>query len=173
MNWPNILDNGIRLLKQNDNDIFHFRSLQSNQSRVSFLIDRQDIYLNELKSFHSIASSEKNSQLSEDNRKNGNKYYAQKLNKKAFNSFNHALLYSNDLKSTLLAYSNRSAVFYDEKLYEKCLIDIEKAFNIYFQMKTCQDLSELVFKLLNRKKNCYFYLGQREQLIQMKAKSTE
>ena len=177
MNWPNILDNSCLLLKQNNSDLIQFRSLQSNRSRVNFLLHRRDIYLKELKTFYSkycsLTVTDKNSQLSEENRQKGNKFFAQKLNKKAFNSFSHALMYSDDLKSTLLAYSNRSAVFFDEKLYEKCLIDVENAFNVYFQIKNSQNLSEIVFKLLNRKKNCYFHLRQREQLLQMKIKAIE
>lgn len=175
MDWQNILNISLNILKQNRDDLTQFETLKSNTERIRFLLERKLIYLSELEPIFSkyiCNKSVKSLNLSEENRKRGNIFYSQKLNKKAFASFNNALMLAPDYKSSILAYSNRSAVFFDEMLNENCLIDIETALNKYrLYLKSDQyndDLIDLLFKLLNRKKACHFNLNQLEQLKQMK-----
>jgi SET and MYND domain-containing protein 4 len=163
MNWQIILDKSLENLKQTEDDLNEFKHLNTNKLRVSFLLDRKHVYLNEYAKYYSNFydyKKVKNSLLSDQHRKKGNEFYLIKLNKNAFNQFNLALMYadiSTDLKLIILAYSNRSAVFLDENLFQQCITDINNVFRVYSQyISNCDDddLFQLIIKLLNRKKKC-------------------
>lgn len=67
-------------------------------------------------------------QLSADFRNRGNKSFAKRQDMEALCFYSNALLYATTPKLLSLAYANRSAVLYALNKYEKCLIDIERAF---------------------------------------------
>ena len=189
MEWANLLEHNLNDLYKNDKRLNEFKHLKSNYDRVCYLIENEyyikqvDFFLNSLKKDQVKLSEEKSLELSETYRTKGNEFYAKSKNKQAFNYYTLALLYAPYEETTnkatfkfnrpfLLAYSNRSAVFYAEKLYEQCLVDIgsvkTELFGLEkFEIKDIMDVLSLTMKLLGREANCYFSLAQFDKLNEL------
>lgn len=155
--------------------ISSFEKLDSNYARIEYLIDHNKPIIEKLSSYldkihhESDTSCRKSIQISEAHRQRGNEHFSKKNYKQALKFYNLALLNaSRESKSLLLSYSNRSAVFYNENLFNECLIDIESAKNQLesfisssnIDKKTLSDLYNLAFKLLNREINCLVKTNQ-------------
>lgn len=185
MNWQENLEIKLNKLYENKTDLDKFSKLKSNHDRVDFLIENST-YLTQLESFLKADKclNEKTNHVSNKYRQKGNEFYAKKLNKKAFTNYTRALIYApssdnNNIynKPLFLGYSNRSAVFFDEKLYRECLSDIsviEKIIrNQHFleeiNIKTTyrDELYNLCFKLLNRQINCWILLSAVGELYKL------
>jgi hypothetical protein len=198
MYWNKILDLSLSKLYENKNNLEEFKSLKSNYQRVDFLI-RKHYFLNEVNIYLKYVydennnnnnktadlneSEEKNIQLSHDYRLKGNDYYAKKQFKLAFKYYTLSLLYApSDFiqnkcvnKSKILALSNRSAIFFNEKLYQETLIDLNSIKEIlcnnflqcnFIDIKPddISDIFNLIIKLINREANCYYNLKQLDKL---------
>ena len=71
---------------------------------------------------------EKSNQKSDDRRAEGNQFYAQKNFYDALLKYNESLCCAEAESENLgLAYANRSAVYFEMKLYDKCLLNIDMA----------------------------------------------
>lgn len=173
MEWPNFLDKKLDFLYDNQELLKNFKCSSTNFDRVDLLTRNHSLmedvntFLDKFKN-----SEEKSVNLSESHRKQGNYYFSKKDNKNSFSSYTLALNYAKDdptsfNKSLILAYSNRSAVFYDESLFQNCLLDLE---SVKYHLKTSvsqnhlsnpdlTDLYNLIFKLLHRELNCLLKLN--------------
>jgi hypothetical protein len=111
----------------------------------------------------------------------GNKFYGLKQNENAFKMYTLAILsYVDDnsaenlfqkFKPILLAYSNRSAVFLDEKLYENCLKDIEtikSKLNIvnydFTNNNNDEQFNQFIIKIINREIKCLKCMKQNDKI---------
>ena len=169
MEWPHILNNNLNQL--NLTDLNEFKSLNSNYERVCFVLNKQvclkgvDHFLNSQLEADSKSSDESNKL-----RAKGNVFYAQKNNRKAFNFYTKALSNAPNNKSLILAYSNRSALFYDEHMYQNSLQDTRMILRVYNQFSSSLILNDsigmfnLLFKVFKRQLNCLSKLGLNEEL---------
>jgi hypothetical protein len=198
IDWLMVIEDNLHKLYKSENDLAKFSNMCNNYDRIDFLISSGEVYLNDTRNFISsvlkasaVANSKesKSNSLSDSLRLKGNQFYAQKQNIKAFKSYTNAILCAPQLdeksnvcldivklKPCLLAYSNRSAVFYDEKLYDNCLKDINtfeyrlhEAYRISTnEIKPVDQIHEeylnVIFKLLNRKANCLYHLDKKKSL---------
>lgn len=89
----------------------------------------------------------KSDHLSADYRNRGNKSFSKKQDLEALCFYTNALSHADTTKLLSLAYANRSAVLYSLKKYEKCLVDIERAFDAGYD-------DDLRPKLEKRKELC-------------------
>ena len=171
MEWSEILENNLKKLLKEQKLIDEFKSLTSTNCRIEFCEKNYkfeiDTFLNRLKQ----EFGKNDSKLSEDLRKKGNDYYAVNDKQKAFTFYTKSIHNANKTsKPLILGYSNRSAVFYEEKLYNQCLIDIQSVARVYSNTNIDYTIDNfnLIIKLLNREKNCYFYLKKIKELIKIK-----
>ena len=75
-----------------------------------------------------IIDSFKSSESADSSRAEGNKYYCERSFFDALVKYNESLCYAPEESEAIgLAYANRSAVYFEMKLYEKCLKNIELA----------------------------------------------
>jgi tetratricopeptide (TPR) repeat protein len=174
MEWQKFLDDKLTGFIKNDQQVKQFKSLNSNFSRVQFLIENAGPIQTEIVKFlaNSVAKAAKKNLksegLSEAYRKKGNEYYAKSNNKKALENYNFALIKAPaNSKALVLSYSNRSAAFFSQKRLESCLADIDqvkgKLPNVISNLTEPNDLSDihsLIFKLLNREINCHIKLNR-------------
>ena len=108
--------------------------------------------------------SSKNYEKGENLRKEGNRFYVAGQNARALELYNDSIRHyprplegnkdigSNENHGLSLAYGNRSAVFFNEKKFQKCLNDIDKAIQLNYP-------EDLKHKLLKRKAECQMALG--------------
>lgn len=162
--WSNFLE--IKLSQfYSSGKLKHFKNLISNYQRVEFIITQSSDYLNEIEKFlneiysvdvNNEISDAKSTELSDNYRKKGNDCYSKKDNSNAFKFYTLAILYAqNSSNSLILGYSNRSAVFFDQKLFEQCLLDLNnlKTLLLASSIANQTENSSLVLKLLSREVN--------------------
>lgn len=102
--------------------------------------------LTDTEMFPKLVKEKKSEQISMEYRDEGNKFYRIESYWAALESYNKALLYApRKTQEMILAYSNRSALFFKIKAFSACLKDIETCFNL-----GCSD--ELTDKLIRRKR---------------------
>lgn len=156
-----------------------FKLLTNNYARAEFILKNENfLELDRYLSSHvGGANDGKSSKRSDEARANGNAFFSQRTqNKKAFAYYTRALMNApvavdgslEENKALVLAYSNRSAVFYEEKWFEECLADIDQCV-VYLSkdlgiVDQVEWLFNLVLKLANRQKNCYFKMQRIESL---------
>lgn len=164
-NWQLFLDQQLDNLYKSHDLVNKFKSLNSNYDRIEFVY-----YFNESidNFFNSInfSDDQKSDKLSEDYRKTGNNFYTKKDNQNALYNYNLALLYAPlNSKSIYLAYSNRSAVFYDLEMTEKCLDDVYSCEYHLFQSDIStnnNNFFNFILKLVKKKLNCLIKLKKKE-----------
>lgn len=157
-----------------------FKLLTNNYARAEFILKNAkflelDRYLSSLVGG---ANDGKSGKRSDEARANGNAFFSQRTqNKKAFAYYTKALMNApvtvngslKENKALVLAYSNRSAVFYEEKLFEECLADIDQCVvylskDLVGNADQVEWLFNLALKLANRQRNCYFKMQRIEAL---------
>jgi hypothetical protein len=184
MDWLHVL-NG-HLAKCAENGLLRqFEALTNNFARAEFILGHEKLLgLDRYLSSHvSDGGCEgKSSKRSDEARANGNAFFSQRTeNQKAFAYYTRALMSApvaaggswKENKALVLAYSNRSAVLYEEGLFKECLADIDQC-TAYLSRKIDMDgqvewLFNLVFKLANRQKNCYHKMQRIEPLSSFEA----
>lgn len=98
-------------------------------------------------------------------RKTGNAFFVQKKYREAVEFYNRSLCFTEIKGENIsLAYANRSACFFDMKMYDKCLIDIQLAIKSGYP----QNLME---KLEKRRKDAEKFINQGLQVQANKLKS--
>lgn len=164
--WLNTLKIYLDNLYKNNSNLNDFKKLNSDYNRVCYCINKlnqpTESDIEKLCKYYKINNEKckKNANLSDNYRNIGNKYYKNKQFKQAFNNYLLALQYAPSKSDQLLyAYSNRSALFYELKLYNCCLADLNRIKEIY--------KIDLEKKLLYREANCYLHLKQRLNLKQV------
>lgn len=89
-----------------------------------------DVIFNEFKRFN-VESTEKSDKLSTEFRIRGNKKFKENKWREAMELYNRSVclaeIESKGSETMSLAYANRSACFFELKMYEKCLVDIDLA----------------------------------------------
>lgn len=108
-----------------------------------------------------IKKHTKSDARSQQNRKEGNKYFNRNRNHwtLAMAYYNESLRYAENGSETVsLAYANRSSCFLKMKWYEECLIDIELAKEAGYPV-------ELMPKLNQRKQKCLKYMEERTEPV--------
>ncbi len=187
MNWNEYLDKVFKNLFKCKDDFNDFKSLNSNRKRIDYLISKKT-YLNQIDLYLSDTLSNKKDDDYENEKKSeaksleyrlkGNEFYVKKQPKQAFKNYTLSLMYApvfknfceDKNKSIILAYSNRSAVLFNEKLYEMCLNDLYSCQDIFYSyfyinniftssdddknLKNLNDLFNLIFKLIKIEINC-------------------
>ena len=183
MDWSRILDISLDdfYAKTNAKFLADFKRLTTNYQRVSFLIEYQqhaylkqcDLFLGNLKR---QKLEEKSLDTSNEHKLKGNTFYAKSDHKQAFKHYTLAQLHAPSktaaIKPLVLALSNRSAVFNAEKLYDKCLSDIDTIKNL---LKTyppssmdAQFMADgLALKLINREINCLVQMQRFDRLDEL------
>lgn len=178
MEWSNVLNLNLSNFIKNGH-MADYKNLDTNTKRISYILNDKGIVLDEYLSQNIAHQSKKSSSLSNDLRAKGNSFYSKQTeNQKAFTFYTKALAQApvstnktfNEMKSLLFAYSNRSALFLDENLFNNCLNDINTVTE-YLESITLQENElniafNLLFKLMNRQKMCFVKLIQIDQLIQ-------
>lgn len=92
-----------------------------------------------------IKSNEKSDSL----RKEGNKFFAEKLFYNAMLKYNESLCFAESSSEMLgLAYANRSAIYFEMKLFEKCLRNISLAKQNQYPEKNIEVLQKREVKCL-------------------------
>lgn len=111
--------------------------------------DRPELVYKKLKAAGLMIPKPKNDSISINHRQNGNKLFAEKKWSKAMNSYNRSLCLAEKSPSenVSLAYANRSACFFELKMYDKCLVDIELA-------KEAKYPERIMYKLDKRQNKC-------------------
>ena len=164
-NWQLFLDQQLDKLYKSIDLLNKFKRLKSNYERIEFVNFFSELIDNFLNSIN-FCDDQKSDKLSEDYRKKGNNFYTKKDNLNALNNYNLALLYAPlNSKSLYLAYSNRSAVFYDLEMAEKCLDDVGSCEYHILQLDkntNSNNLFNFLLKLVKRKLNCLIKLKQNE-----------
>ena len=129
--WQNYLKEYLNKLYENKSNLDEFRSFKTDYQRVFFCLNKLK-YPNE-KHFHDLCKSyeikdkNKNLKTSDNYRKIGNSFYKKKEFQDSFNNYNLAIKYAGkNTDQYLLAYSNRSALYYEMKLYKECLEDLNQ-----------------------------------------------
>ncbi|XP_050298732.1 SET and MYND domain-containing protein 4 isoform X2 [Anthonomus grandis grandis] len=98
-----------------------FFLLKSNEKRVSFAYD----LLQENRILPQLSIDKKNNKKSEEFRQKGNEWFKNKNSKKALECYTKSVAFAKSGSQNLaLAYANRSAVLFENGLYQECLIDI-------------------------------------------------
>lgn len=93
-------------------------------------------------------SNAKSDQKAEDFRTRGNQYYAGRQYVKALEEYNRSICYAEPGSGHIsLGYANRSAVFFQLKLYEECLASIRMAIDSTYP-------DHLMAKLKKRESEC-------------------
>lgn len=101
-----------------------------------------------------MESVRKSSIKSESCRNEGNRFYVQKKFFDAIIKYNESLCYAEDQSENMgLAYANRSAVYYEMKLYEKSLKNIELAKTHYYPDRNREILKKREAKCRESMKN--------------------
>ena len=181
MEWPHILNLNLNNFIKNGH-MTKYETLRTNTNRISYILNEKGINLDDyLEQNIAQHQSKKSSSLSDDLRKKGNSFYSLKTkNQEAFSLYTEALANApvstnktfNGIKSLILAYSNRSALFLDEKLFGHCLNDIKTAMThfegINFEQDQIKIVFNLLFKLLNRQRVCFVQMAQLNELINFK-----
>lgn len=166
-NWQLFLDQQLDYLYKSSDLLNQFKASKTNYQRIDFVYFFNSIIEKYLESIN-FADDQKSDEISELYRKKGNDFYAKKDSQNALNNYNLALLYApHNSKSLFLAYSNRSAVFYDLNMLENCLDDLSSC-ELHFEKNFKNDKSNsffnLILKLIKRKVNCLIETKQNEIL---------
>ena len=159
--WQNYLKLYLNKLYENESNLKKFRLFKTDYQRVSFCLNEIKYPLendfNILCDFYEIKnkSKHKNKSISDDYRQIGNSFYKKKQFKSSFDNFLLALKHAEpNTKEYFLAYSNRSALFYELNRYEECLNDLNQI-KLLNMSKYPEFLEE---KLTNREENCRIFL---------------
>lgn len=128
-----------------------FKDITSNSQRVKFL---QNLLLEyDLIADSSKVRVEKSNNVAEHVRNKGNQFYAKRQFLDALEAYNTSLcLAENDSKNVGVAYANRSAVFYELKLYDNCLNNIQLAKQNNYPEENLQKLNkreEMCLEMIN------------------------
>lgn len=178
MEWSQILNDNLAKFT-NKNLLSEFKKLSTNYDRVEFILASGSTDFSDFYNHQTKIQMEKSTQLSDQFRKQGNAYYTKKTeNLKAFTCYTQALMHSpvdtshqsfKCNKSLVLAYSNRSALFFEIGLYQMCLNDIQMT-EVYFEAlepfvsdAEVMEVFNLIFKLMNRQKKCFFMLNKLDE----------
>ncbi|XP_060523174.1 SET and MYND domain-containing protein 4-like [Cylas formicarius] len=101
-----------------------FAALETNSDRVNLALD----LLKENAVFPQFLVDGKSSELSVEYRQKGNQAFKRKLSVEALEFYTKSILFSPGSSENLaLAYANRSAVLFENRLYEECIADINRA----------------------------------------------
>ena len=137
-----------------------FSTCVSNLQRVLF-VSRLDVVTVKLKKLlldleAEILIDRKCRELAIKFRNEGNKWFQKKNSSQAIKCYNKSICFSptHEGKELSLAFANRSAVFQDLEQWMYCLQDIELALETGYPV-------DLLYKLLERKGNCWFNLGEK------------
>ncbi|RNA41449.1 SET and MYND domain-containing 4-like [Brachionus plicatilis] len=161
-NWQLFLDQQLENLHKSPDLLNQFKNLKTNYQRIDFVHSFGQLIEKHFKSLN-FTDDQKNDGLSESYRKKGNSFYAKKDGQNALNNYNLALLYAPvDSKSLYLAYSNRSAVFYDLAMFDKSLEDLASC---ELHLPLAETNFSLILKLAKRKINCLIKLNQGDSLL--------
>lgn len=128
--------------------------------------DRPEIIFKSMKAFGYMTKNSKNDQKAEMYRKDGNRKFVEKKWLKAMDLYNSSLCAAKVTSSSemiSLAYANRSAVFFELKKYDKCLIDIDLATTAGYPKR-------LMDKLEKRQAACLLQSENRAKIPQLEPK---
>ena len=154
--WQNSLKIYLNQLYENKSNLIEFKSFTFDYQRVCFCLNKLNLPNEKdtasIWKFYEINNeSHKSKELSDKYRNIGNNFYKKKEFINSFENYllalKHAPAKSDQL---LLAYSNRSALFYELKLYRECLNDLNQM-KFLNSNKYPENLEE---KLTNRENNC-------------------
>lgn len=133
---------------------FRLAKLQTNSERIEFVYD----LLSDYKVFPNIIVIEKECIMSDKYRNLGNEFFRRKVDERALDNYNNAILYApNNSRELALGFANRSAVLFSYKLYKECIDDIDRA------LMTGYDES-LKPKILKRKSMCEEAISEQEDV---------
>lgn len=177
MDWLHVLNTHLDKCARSG-ELSQFKLLTNNYARAEFILKNEKSFEIDRYLVNHVngASDDKCSTRSNEARANGNAFFSQRTqNKKAFTYYTRALMTApvtangtlKENKALVLAYSNRSAVFYEEQMFEECLVDIEQctAYLLrYHDVDEADWLFNLVLKLATRQKNCYFKMQRMNSL---------
>lgn len=161
MDWSILLKTSLDEFKtrRRQTEFKEFENLNTNYDRVGYLIDRNGLQIEDyVKNIATSDEEHKSEVLSEKYRKQGNEHFCKKDYRTALEFYTLAITYAPKSSNALtLAFSNRSAIFYDLKRFEQCLLDLDRV-KCLLSPKTSpikdRQMSDLIVKLLTRQVNC-------------------
>jgi len=178
MDWSNLLNTSLASFSRSPHAAA-FKRLPNNHARVLHLLSSLDLRQVDAFIALSTAQSAKSASASDQLRLKGNQAYANKSRlHQAFSLYTEALRFAPvhpaahtyaANQSLVLAFSNRSAVLFEQGLFEASLEDIRWA-RAYFGSadQDCSvQLFNLAFKLMTREKKCLVGLNRHHQLAQL------
>jgi SET and MYND domain-containing protein 4 len=157
--WEQIFTKYLDDFTKDNKESIKFKKLNNDISRIDYCLSKNLPSEDDFKFLnrkYSINKSNKNQEISKKFRLEGNDYFKKKYDQIAFDKYTLSIIYAPiDSDEIILALSNRSAVFFELKLYEYCLDDLNeiKILNNGYYLESNK------LKLLFREACCWYYLN--------------
>lgn len=136
-----------------------FKSIKTNFGRYNHISSNPDVDFEIERLFRVVEFDNKDAVRATRYREEGNLAYKQKDLNEALLKYNLSLQYSPLDENLALAYANRSAIFFQKRLFPQCLSDIELALKNGYP-------DNLKLKLYERKAECYANTGRLKEAIE-------
>lgn len=129
-----------------------FKNIADNAGKIKFVRNLLKEYELEVEGKQKL---NKSNAIAESFRSKGNQFYMKKEFLDALEAYNQSLCFAEAGSKTIaLAFSNRSAVYFEMKLYDVCLKNIQLAIDHDYPKETLEKLEkrrELCFEMINNK----------------------